>query len=331
MRAKKYDLDFSWDKQHDNQLPRLIKTIKAFQDDNNDDYFLLIVGETGTGKTSLGLYSYELYSGEDAVINQVGLNQQDFARAIKSAMTNSKRGLRGFCMFDEANVFGREAMTPFNRDVIRLFLEIRGLKIFHIWCTPSLAMLDNALIDDKVNGLIFIYTKTKDHPRLYYFFTRDDIDKMRRQEGTKSAKARLTMDLLRKKSKYYATYKGCFRQYNGVLLEDYLTKKQEKMVDRVDEFYEKWGSERLSQADMSREALVAESTINNWVSKAVREGTITPGDDFIISASGKKLFSRSGADKVIMNYGRTPVIEGLKVSKGPHSIIPRKGRGRRLG
>lgn len=299
MLAKNFTLTYQWGQPYDDNLKELVVTGKHFID-KGDDFRLLIVGDTGTGKSNLALWIMDMFLGDKADIKYFGLNERQFAQAIKYAKEVRRAGERYvLTAFDEANVLGTETMTPFNRALLKLYGEIRGLGLFHVWCTSLPGQLQSGFIDDCIDAIIFIYTKTDDFPRLYYFFDRAAIDKLRREEGGGRFKARLTLDLLRDKAKYYATYKGCFRPYDGALLNDYLERKSSKIDDRVDNFYETYGSEWLSMAEIAREQHVNAQTIHNWFEKAVAGNYLYEEEHYTTNGAGKVKFSREGATRIV--------------------------------
>ena len=56
----------NWQTQdYDDQFPMLVKAINKKITEGKDDFMLMCVGETGTGKSALMMHAYELYDPED--------------------------------------------------------------------------------------------------------------------------------------------------------------------------------------------------------------------------------------------------------------------------
>jgi len=282
----KYDRN----REYDNILPRVVSVVEKSISTKNDDYMLLIGGTTGTGKTTLGFHIYELYDSESCSIEYVGLNRADFAQSLNKAKDlKDKR----FCMFDEADVDKRGAMTRFNREIISLYMAIRGLKMFHIWCNPSIEMLDKVFIEERVKGFIYIATKDSDRPRIYYYFRKGDLLKLFEKEGN------LKLPTIKKHAKKYAFYKGWFRAYKGKLLKAYGVKKRNRMEEKVSDFLKEFGrkdSKSLNEA--ARILTISKTTI----SKRLKEGWLVEGEDYYKTDSGYYKLFDSGLSKLDNNY-----------------------------
>lgn len=221
------------DKGFDSGVLEIIKLIKQGLA-SNDDYFLMCVGPTGTGKSSLMLHFYEQFDPEECNIKFIGLNRYAHAEALKNA--KDKKGLR-FCANDEADVSRRDHMTKYNKKLLTLMWQIRGLNIFHWWNNPSGDMLDKPLVEERLKGLIYIDDKSEDRPRIYYYFAKKALLEIWDKE--KSLKHSVL-----KNYKNLAFYKGAFSKYTGKLLEPYLLEKNKKMGVAIEEFAQFMGDER---------------------------------------------------------------------------------------
>lgn len=304
MRAKVLPLRYQWGASFDEHFPQVVLTAKYFID-HNDDFRVLCVGETGTGKSSADLHAMEAFMGEDASIRFIGINEKSYAQALKAAKDARSKGIKYvMCVNDEAHLFASETMTPYNRRCLKLLGEIRGLGIWHWWNTSLPGELQSAFMDESFDAIMFIYTKTEHTPRLYLFFDRAAIDMMRREEGSPGKKAKLTLDLLRKKGKYYATYRGCFKQYTGRLWSDYCGMKDRKMEERVESFYEDFGTEYFTPSQIAREGGVDEATIRRWVKSGINSGELVESVDYVTNAAGKRKFSVDGKKK-LLSWGRS--------------------------
>lgn len=270
---------------------------------SDDDYRGLIVGDTGTGKSHFDLHFVTAFM-QEPDIRAFGLNEESYAQAVKWAYEARREGQPFVaCVYDEANIYSTEVMKEFNREIMRLMGEIRGLNILHLWSMPNPGRIQQDFIDETFDFIVYIYTKDNDRPRMYAFFDRAAIDKLRRKEGSKTAKARLTLDLLRRVHKKYASFLGCFCEYQGPLREAYDKLKESKMGDRVADFYERFGADGFIQQDIARAEGVGHMTAHNWTKGAITEGVIIEGVDFSVNGAGTKRFTQEGFIK-IRNYGR---------------------------
>jgi ABC-type dipeptide/oligopeptide/nickel transport system ATPase component len=223
---------YNKDREYDEILEKTTDYIKSEIKSKDDDFLLMVVGATGTGKSMLVLHIMERYLNSEASINYLALNKNDFATALYSA--KEKKGFK-MCVNDEANISKRDSLTKYNKEVIDLYMSIRGLNIFHVWCNPSVDMIDKHFIEERINGLIYVRTKDINRPRLYYFFPKKNLLKLWEKEKN------LKMETLNKHRKTFSSYVGWFRDYKGCLREPYLKKKDNRMTEKVDYFYEKYG------------------------------------------------------------------------------------------
>lgn len=294
-----FEAPYDRDRDYDIVFENIIKEVGRTLGTKDDDFLEMCIGTTGTGKSNLMMHAYELLDPEHCTVDAIGLDRVTHAQALKAATT--LKGIR-FCANDEANVNKRDALTRYNKMLIDLYMAIRGLQIFHWWNNPSVDMLDKVFVEERIKGLIFIVTKDKDRPRVYYYFTKDGL--LRLFEKTKG---KLTMKTLKKYAKEYAYYKGWFRAYTGKLSADYLKKKEARMVDKVEDFFKEFGQEDIStQADMAKTFGVDPSTVLRKKQELIKNGWLVEGEDYTTNTQGKAFFTQTGKVKIE---------EGLKGSK----------------
>lgn len=272
------------DRKYDEGLEMLLKLVTKGLNTNDDDFLLPIIGTRGTGKSRLMLHILEAYLGDEASVDYLGLNRGDFTNALYKA---KNKPMPRFCGNDEANISKREALTKFNRDMIDLYFSIRGLNIFHVWCNPSIDMLDKAFIEEMIKGLIFVFTKNTDgHPRLYFYFTQAQLLKI--FEKYKNLK----LKTIKKVAKEYAYFRGWFYDYDGKLLKDYLNKKEFRMDDKIDEFKLKYGKKEdmLKRPEFLRRLGISrEAWDKTWEKKLLDNKIINP-EEIEITALNRKLY-----------------------------------------
>lgn len=230
-----YEAPYDPNRKFDHVLEEgVIPAIKQRTQDDNQDFIVLCVGPTGTGKSSLGLWGYELYAGNDAHIDFVALNQVDLANAYY--LVRQKPKLR-WVMFDEANVMSRDAMSMFNKKFLKLNWGVRGENIAQWWNNPSAEWFDKPFIQEVIHAIIFIIDKNSD-VRRYFYFRKTDAIALLEKYGS------LTHQVLDQHGEEYAEYQGWFTAYTGPLWEPYMKKKKERMGNLIQDFYEEFGQEK---------------------------------------------------------------------------------------
>jgi len=268
---------------YDIMFEKIILGIRDRIKDKDDDFMVMCFGSTGTGKSNLMLHSYELYDTEGCTVDNIGLNPKDFATAINNA--SKTKGFR-YCGNDEANVSKRDHSTKWNKDILDLYFAIRGLRIFHWWNNPSLDMIDKPFIEEKIKGFIFISTKDINKPRVYYYFRKKDLLNLYEKHGN------LKINVLKKHCKEYAYYKGWFRKYEGKLLQAYLDKKEVRMEEKVENFYQKYGSgERLSMTEMAKRLGVSRTTVKKFINQLMDDGELSETYHYTINEMGRKTYT----------------------------------------
>jgi len=290
-------------------FPKVIKNIETAISDKDDDWLTICVGLPGTGKTHLMLHGYTIFAGEKADIDQVSLNRLDFATSMKSAKDSKTKRFVGY---DEANVSKREALTKWNRELIDLYLAIRGLHIFHWWNNPSLEMLDKPFIEERVKGVIFIFTKDVNRPRLYYYFRKDDIlDLLEKHENLK-------LRTLKKHAKQYAYYRGWFKPYAGPLLPAYLAKKESRMEQKVDDFFSAYGTEENSTIPGFAKAQgIDERTAKKYFDYGVESAILREKEHYVLTGLKRVRLTPKGCDEllfIVLNHAKTGGRVGFEAS-----------------
>lgn len=264
----------------------LIRGVRVATIENDDDFLLLIAGVTGSGKSSLGLYAVEEYD-ESPSIDFVALSKHRFAQSIYKVKGKPKPR---WVDYDEADVIKRDAMSRWNKAIIKLYSKIRGKNIFHIWCHPSVEMLDKHQVQEVVNGLVWIYKKGS--PRYYYYFTKKGLLRVLERYGNLKEKS------LKSGAGEYAKWRGWFERYDGPLWKEYLSLKEASMDEEIESFYEEWGKgETFSGRELARSLGVHKSTVYRAAEELTGQGLLRDCKN----AAGNYRFS--GEDKeVIREY-----------------------------
>lgn len=258
----------------------------------DDDWLMLCVGGVGTGKSRLMLSSYEYFDPEGASLDYVGINREDHAKALQKA---SVKQFRRFCGYDELNISRRNVNEEYQRDLLQTFNEIRGKNIFHWWNNPTMQLIDRIFIQERIRGLIFIFTKDQHRPRQYYYFRRTELLKV-----YDDFKGNLSQNVLKKAGKMgYAWFRGWFRNYEGGLLEEYLARKTQKMDDTIETFAEKWGlGVKYKYAEAARKLGVSAETVKNKIMKFAGDGSLVDGRHYVRDAMGRYRVTQEGLNEL---------------------------------
>jgi len=283
---------------YDSIFKKIVLDVKRVLYDKEDDFVLMCVGSPGTGKSMLGLHGMDIYLGQEASVSYVGLNREDFARALKAA---TSKVFPRFCMNDEANISKRDALSQYNKHLIDLYYSIRGLQIFHWWCNPSLDMIDKALVKERIKGLILCSTKSIDKPRLYFYFRQRELLQILEKYNN------LDLGLLNRVAGKYAYYRGWFRDYTGHLRSAYRDKKLNRMVEKVDQFAETYGikGDRLTMEEISKITGISYRVLKAYKAELIANKKIVLDKDYIVTPTGRVFFEPSIC----------PVFEGMAVER----------------
>lgn len=293
---------------------KVIESVQETIEEKEDDFLLPIVGPTGTGKSHLSMHLVELYDPIGCSIDYIGLDHKSHAVALQKA---KEKTLPRYCVHDEANINRQAHATNYNKDIIDLYLAIRGLQIFHIWNNPTATLFPRVFIEERIKGMIYIFTKDKDRPRLFYYFTKSNMLKMYDE-----CKGVLNHRNIKKLAKKYALYRGWFREYKGKLLKDYQEKKISRMDTKVEDFFDKYGrDDMLNTSEVARELGVVPSTIRVWSEEM--GGLLIPDVDYTVTAAGHKRFNVLAVDK-IKDYASSRKIKSRNRSQDALYIDTRK-------
>lgn len=280
----------STNKYYDKWLEESTVCIKHHIYKQQDDWLSLIIGATGTGKSNLALHLFQLYLQEKADIKYCGLNRSSIAEAMKYAKDNP---LPRCCWLDEANISKRDSLTKFNKDMIDLFLSVRGLNVFWIWCNPSLDYMDKHFITERINGFYYIPQKMVG-ARPYYYFSRDNTLKIYKKYGN------LTEKLLHKVRKKYAVYKGWFKEFPDCdLKRKYLEKKGVRMDEKVEEFFATYANTEkdfVKRTELKRFLGVTDKTLNTYEEILIEKNKIKINENMTIKPNGRKIYKNTLLD-----------------------------------
>lgn len=281
-----------------------INRIKKRLLETDDDFRLGIFGDTGSGKSHLALHIYERVSGDSATVECIATNRKTYPGAMLHAHHMKEKGNKLVCCVnDEADIHSTETMTKYNKAVQRVMAQNRAAGIFHIWCMPNPARMQKDYFVDVFDAIMFVRDKSTKRPRTFAMFSGDKLYSL--THNKKDQFIGVTLRSLEKASKKRTmrTYLGCFKEYDGRLLSDYLKKKHEKIKATIKEFYEEFGEETYKKADLQRAWNVSEPTVYKYIDKALSDNVIQEGTHFIKTATGRTLINTLGKERIEEIYG----------------------------
>ena len=283
---------------YDRFFEHAILTIKKTIMKKDDDFLLLCVGRTGSGKSSLMLHTLELYCGNEASLDFICITRETFAD--KQYEIGTRDGVR-FLGNDEADAGKRNALSKWNKDLLQLYFKNRGQNIFHWWNNPSLEMIDKEFIQERIKGMIYIATKDSNRPRIYYYLRMDDL--LNLYEYAAKNNQKLTLPFLKKNVKRFAYAVGWFKEYKGRFAKEYFDRlKPEGMMAHSLEFKEKYGERKegvkmFKRSEIAAELSMGNETIRNYEVELLKANELEMGVDIQLLPSGKKVYSEMAREK----------------------------------
>ena len=306
------------------QYARLIKLSGSVigKDQKDDDFILVIAGTAGSGKSSLGLHTYTLLDPDTCSIDNVALTPQDLAKAFKTAGSRTD-GFR-YVQYDEGKLNRRDWATEWSKDLLSMYHDIRGKNIYHVWCTAMPNMIDREFVDSRVKGFVFVYSKGK-FARRFLYFTKGDLLRFMEANDNK-----ISIKLLNKHGATFARLDSYFLKYTGPLWAAYADKKDDRMDQRIDEFYEKYADETSLLAVYARSRAIDARTATRWFKHGVESAMLKEGEHFTTNGIGSIVLNKKGQDQMdfIMRNGspRGNVARLVGIGNNDYLFNARQGR-----
>jgi biotin operon repressor len=125
------------------------------------DTLYVITGGEGMGKSNLLLNIYEYWTKINKAtvdVAFIALTPKQFVNAVAIADNTI-----GFVGFDEAGdgLLNRDAMNDFNKDMVKMYIVIRGKGLMTFLVLPSFWYLDKFFRMHRVKGLFHVYGRGK--------------------------------------------------------------------------------------------------------------------------------------------------------------------------
>jgi hypothetical protein len=255
----------------------------------DDDFILVIAGTAGSGKTSLGLHTYTAIA-PGPRIEQIALTKSDFAIGLDRAANDTDFR---YLQYDEGKLNRRDWQSDWSKELLEIYHDIRGLNIFHVWCTAMPELLDRVFVETRVKGFVFVYNKG-DYVRRFLYFTKSDLLRfMDANDG------KISMKVLAKFGKTFASLDSYFLRYEGALWKDYELKKTQRMLERVEDFKNRWMAEGWTEiAVTARDAAIGKKTCLVWIQEFLAAGELSAAD-IVVSGGGHSKISPLARQKIM--------------------------------
>ena len=198
---------------------QLLLSIKKGLDDDFD-YLLVVVGDTGVGKSNFGLHLVETWQkviGKEVngnLIEQVNVDKLKWLKKFKDL------DALDINLFDEgaAGLGSKQYMERFSRTLEMLFQVVRYKRFFTVIIVPNFFRLNKFFREDRLRGLVHVNKRGE-----YKFYTRERILKLCQINERK---------VIKNMKCVHPAFKGRFPKYEGNLLNAYDTMKDEG-VERI--------------------------------------------------------------------------------------------------
>lgn len=263
---------------------------KAYTKEN--DTVILVVGHTGSGKSTLGHHLHYLYSFGDMDINKVAFDKNTLAQAIKFS-TNQEQYKDRIVHFDEATVSRRDSSSVFNKKLIHLYEVNREKRLFTIWCTPSAQYMERKFIEERINALIFVYER----PRGKYIL----IPRLKLKEMIKDHGEIYELTLKQHGESYAIIKNGRFTKFDDEEWNKIYLKKKNDRIDYVtDDFFDEFNDQEncFSMRQVAEQLRISQSTVSKTIKGMIDNNLLSKE---IMTPTGRYKINQENLD-IIKKY-----------------------------
>jgi len=150
---------------HDGKMLQVLFRMKERQEKNFDNVILL-VGDVGTGKTTLGFSMLNFMLNGNMSIANVGVGIEDCMKKLSKLPDRS-----GIILDDASQIFyGSDHATKHQKKAIQVLHLCRSKNLTIILTTPDLFKLNNYLVSQRVRCIIKVYTTSNLERGRYAFW-----------------------------------------------------------------------------------------------------------------------------------------------------------------
>lgn len=208
---------------HDVRIRSILFNVQAHLE-ADWDYLLVICGDSGTGKSRLGLQLLETWY-KDILRLKVDKSTARFMASDYKVWLNNFKFMSMFEMniYDEGatTLDSKSHMTTISRDITKLYNVFRAKKFFSVIIIPSFFDLNKYFREKRVRGLIWV-----DKRGHYKYFSKLGIDFLN---------AYNERAIIKSMNRAKPFHQAGFPDYQGVMLKPYEDNKLETMNSVLDE------------------------------------------------------------------------------------------------
>lgn len=228
-----------------NRYPKFLSFLKIVHhhlDKLDYDYPLIIVGDTGNGKSMLALHIYELYM---KTLQKKPLNIRDISVDRFLWVQNFQNLSRADCnIFDEGatGLYSKDSMNKFAKTLEKLYQVFRKKNFFSIILIPDFFMITKFFRDHRARGLIWVNKRGE-----FKFYSKRSIKYINAFNENKVHKR---LNCVR------ATFTGSFPDYRGVLREPYDSMAQASVTKILNEVVDEFDPNQTKKKESERDAII---------------------------------------------------------------------------
>jgi len=207
----------------DVRIVTILENIYAHMQDDYD-YLLIIVGDTGSGKSRFALNLletwYRVILQKPVTEDMISHINQDYKKWL---LKFKDMGPFDMNIYDEGSrdLNSLNFMTRISKDINKLFDTCRSKRFFSVIILPTFFRLNKALREDRLRGLVWINKRGS-----YRFYTKVGIQYLNGYNEKRKIK---NMWLAR------PFYTNTYPDYNGILLKKYIEQKDIGVDEVLDE------------------------------------------------------------------------------------------------
>jgi hypothetical protein len=263
------------------------------------DFVLIVSGDTGTGKSNLGLHLVEAWQKmrgkpiNDKLIEQVNVDKQKWLEKFKDLKPLDIN------VFDEgaSGLGSKQYMERFSKTLEMLFQVIRYKRFLTVIIVPNFFRLNKFFREDRLRGLLYVSKRGE-----YKFYTRKRIITLCQKNAKWSTKNMYVVP---------PAFRGKFPKYKGNLLNAYDDMKEEGVNKILDDVIK---INSVDDPNKGRETKELEEKIIWWLRKQFVLGKIK-GRDGLWNGAREKFNYPFPRDRIMKILKATTVEEYNKAKK----------------
>lgn len=258
-----------------------------------DDGFFFFAGRNNTGKSTLVHHVHTLWTEGRPNPDHCAWDKETYSKVLFQALSEPAVKDR-VAHWDEANLSSRAAMTSFNREIMDNFWSNRSQRGLHLWCNPSIEILDKPLVKERLSGLFLVHLGQDGRRgfamRRYSFFTAKSLMELWAKEGS------ISLQVLEENADRYALWSGWFLRFaDGDFLMKYQERKEQRNLEKSRLLAENHAG-TLSAKEAGKMFGMNPEVVKRHAKKLFAKGVLKEYE--IISPSGRWFFKQKHLDAI---------------------------------